>query len=148
MNNAGIGMAGSFLDHTVDDWDSVLGVNLWGVVHGSRLFAAQMVERGQGGHIVNTSSAAAFTPSRTLPAYATSKAADTTSKAADATSKAADSTSKAAAGTAENGADAAAKAAPDKAKAGAAAGSRATATARSRTRRQSGTTKESGTTSS
>jgi NAD(P)-dependent dehydrogenase (short-subunit alcohol dehydrogenase family) len=75
VNNAGIGMAGSFLDHTVDDWDAVLGVNLWGVVHGSRLFAAQMVERGQGGHIVNTSSAAAFTPSRTLPAYATSKAA-------------------------------------------------------------------------
>lgn len=34
-----------------------------------------MVERGQGGHIVNTSSAAAFTPSRALPAYSTSKAA-------------------------------------------------------------------------
>ncbi|TDD95849.1 SDR family oxidoreductase [Actinomadura rubrisoli] len=75
VNNAGIGMAGPFLDHSADDWRRVLDVNLWGVVHGSRLFAAQMVERGQGGHIVNTSSAAAFTPSRTLPAYATSKAA-------------------------------------------------------------------------
>lgn len=75
VNNAGIGMAGPFLDHSADDWRSVLDVNLWGVIHGSRLFAAQMVERGEGGHIVNTSSAAAFTPSRSLPAYATSKAA-------------------------------------------------------------------------
>ncbi|NEA24551.1 SDR family NAD(P)-dependent oxidoreductase, partial [Actinomadura bangladeshensis] len=75
VNNAGIGMAGSFFDHSTDDWRKVLDVNLWGVVHGSRLFAAQMAERGQGGHIVNTASAAAFTPSRALPAYATSKAA-------------------------------------------------------------------------
>ncbi|MEO3824551.1 SDR family oxidoreductase [Actinomadura sp. B10D3] len=75
VNNAGIGMAGSFLDHTADDWREVLDVNLWGVIHGSRLFARQMVEHGQGGHIVNTASAAAFTPSRALPAYSTSKAA-------------------------------------------------------------------------
>ncbi|MEU8799876.1 SDR family oxidoreductase [Spirillospora sp. NPDC048819] len=75
VNNAGIGMAGSFFDHSTEDWAAVLNVNLWGVIHGSRLFAAQMVERGEGGHIVNTSSAAAFTPSRALPAYATSKAA-------------------------------------------------------------------------
>jgi NAD(P)-dependent dehydrogenase (short-subunit alcohol dehydrogenase family) len=75
VNNAGIGMAGSFFDHSPGDWRKVLDVNLWGVVHGSRLFAGQMAERGQGGHIVNTSSAAAYTPSRALPAYATSKAA-------------------------------------------------------------------------
>ncbi|MEV4257774.1 SDR family NAD(P)-dependent oxidoreductase, partial [Spirillospora sp. NPDC049652] len=75
VNNAGIGMAGGFLDHTPDDWKRVLDVNLWGVVHGMRLFAAPMAERGEGGHIVNTASAAAFTPSRTLPAYSTSKAA-------------------------------------------------------------------------
>jgi NAD(P)-dependent dehydrogenase (short-subunit alcohol dehydrogenase family) len=75
VNNAGIGMAGAFLDHSAEDWRKVLDVNLWGVVHGSRLFAAQMVARGQGGHIVNTASAAAFTPSRSLSAYATSKAA-------------------------------------------------------------------------
>ncbi|MFG2001270.1 SDR family oxidoreductase [Spirillospora sp. NPDC048911] len=75
VNNAGIGMAGAFLDHSVEDWRRVLDVNLWGVVHGSRLFGARMAEQGQGGHIVNTASAAAFTPSRTLPAYATSKAA-------------------------------------------------------------------------
>jgi NAD(P)-dependent dehydrogenase (short-subunit alcohol dehydrogenase family)/pimeloyl-ACP methyl ester carboxylesterase len=75
VNNAGIGLAGSFLDTTPEDWKQVLDVNLWGVIHGCRLFGRQMVERGQGGHIVNTASAAAFQPSRTLPAYSTSKAA-------------------------------------------------------------------------
>ena len=75
VNNAGIGMGGPFLGTSVQDWEKVLGVNVWGVIHGSRLFAKQMVERGQGGHIVNIASAAAFTPSRIYPAYATSKAA-------------------------------------------------------------------------
>lgn len=75
VNNAGIGLAGTFLDTTPEDWKQVLDVNLWGVIHGCRLFARQMVERGQGGHIVNTASAAAFQPSRALPAYSTSKAA-------------------------------------------------------------------------
>ncbi|MFF5004414.1 SDR family oxidoreductase [Streptomyces phaeochromogenes] len=75
MNNAGIGLSGSFLDTTAEDWRNVLDVNLWGVIHGCRLFGKQMAERGQGGHIVNTASAAAYLPSRTLPAYSTSKAA-------------------------------------------------------------------------
>ncbi len=75
VNNAGIGLAGPFLDTTPEDWREVLDVNLWGVIHGCRLFGRQMVERGQGGHIVNTASAAAFQPSRALPAYSTSKAA-------------------------------------------------------------------------
>ncbi|WP_435127496.1 SDR family oxidoreductase [Actinacidiphila sp. bgisy144] len=75
VNNAGIGLAGPFLDTTVADWQQVLDVNLWGVIHGCRLFGRQMAERGQGGHIVNTASAAAFQPSKALPAYSTSKAA-------------------------------------------------------------------------
>ena len=75
VNNAGIGLAGAFLDTTPEDWKEVLDVNLWGVIHGCRLFGRQMVARGQGGHIVNTASAAAFQPSRALPAYSTSKAA-------------------------------------------------------------------------
>jgi NAD(P)-dependent dehydrogenase (short-subunit alcohol dehydrogenase family) len=75
VNNAGIGLAGRFLDTTPEDWKQVLDVNLWGVIHGCRLYGKQMVERGQGGHIVNTASAAAFQPSRSLPAYSTSKAA-------------------------------------------------------------------------
>lgn len=75
VNNAGIGLSGSFFDTTPEDWKKVLDVNLWGVIHGCRLFGRQMAERGQGGHIVNTASAAAFQPSKALPAYSTSKAA-------------------------------------------------------------------------
>ncbi|MGI5376668.1 SDR family oxidoreductase [Streptomyces sp. CA-251387] len=75
VNNAGIGLGGSFFDTTPEDWKKVLDVNLWGVIHGCRLFGKQMAERGQGGHIVNTASAAAYQPSKALPAYSTSKAA-------------------------------------------------------------------------
>jgi NAD(P)-dependent dehydrogenase (short-subunit alcohol dehydrogenase family)/pimeloyl-ACP methyl ester carboxylesterase len=75
VNNAGIAIAGPFLETTVEDWHRILGVNVWGVLHGSRLFGQQMVERAEGGHIVNVASAAAFAPSRNYPAYATTKAA-------------------------------------------------------------------------
>ncbi|MGW0826243.1 SDR family oxidoreductase [Streptomyces sp. NPDC002845] len=75
VNNAGIGLSGSFFDTTPEDWKRVLDVNLWGVIHGCRLFGRQMAERGQGGHIVNIASAAAYQPSKALPAYSTSKAA-------------------------------------------------------------------------
>ncbi|MFD8949056.1 SDR family oxidoreductase [Streptomyces xanthophaeus] len=75
VNNAGIGLSGPFLETTSEDWKKVLDVNLWGVIHGCRIFGRQMAERGQGGHIVNTASAAAYLPSKTLPAYSTSKAA-------------------------------------------------------------------------
>ncbi|MER6421543.1 SDR family oxidoreductase [Streptomyces sp. NPDC001137] len=75
VNNAGIGLSGSFFDTSPEDWKKVLDVNLWGVIHGCRLFGRQMAERGQGGHIVNTASAAAYQPSKSLPAYSTSKAA-------------------------------------------------------------------------
>jgi NAD(P)-dependent dehydrogenase (short-subunit alcohol dehydrogenase family) len=75
VNNAGIGMGGPFLAHTAEDWRRIVDVNLLGVVHGARLFGAQMAERGEGGHIVNIASAAAFMPSRSLPAYGATKAA-------------------------------------------------------------------------
>ena len=75
VNNAGIGVAGRVLDTSLEEWQRVIGVNLWGVIHGCRLFCAQMVERARGGHVVNVASAAAFHPSRILPAYATTKAA-------------------------------------------------------------------------
>ncbi|MBV8063118.1 MAG: SDR family oxidoreductase [Nevskia sp.] len=75
VNNAGIGMAGRFLDTGTADWEQILHVNLWGVIHGSRLFGRQMVAAGKQGHIVNVASALAFAPSRMLAAYATTKAA-------------------------------------------------------------------------
>src|SRR5205807_10328486 len=75
INNAGIGVAGKFLDTPLVVLERGVAVNLWGVIHGCRLFGAQLVARGRGGHIVNVASAAAFAPSRILPAYATTKAA-------------------------------------------------------------------------
>jgi short-subunit dehydrogenase len=75
VNNAGIGVAGPFLDTPLADLQRIVGVNLWGVVHGCRLFGAQLAERGRGGHIVNVASAAAFAPSTILPAYSMTKAA-------------------------------------------------------------------------
>ncbi|MGA6165389.1 SDR family oxidoreductase [Amycolatopsis magusensis] len=75
VNNAGIGVSGPFLDTGVDDWERVLDVNLWGVIHGCRAFAEQMKQHGEGGHIVNLASMAAYLPSKILPAYSTSKAA-------------------------------------------------------------------------
>lgn len=75
VNNAGIGMGGPFLGTSEADWAKILGVNVWSVIHGCRLFAAQQVERGEGGHIVNVASAAAYSPSVVYPAYATTKAA-------------------------------------------------------------------------
>ncbi len=75
VNNAGIAVAGSFADTTAQEWQRIVDVNLWGVVHGCRHFGALLAALGEGGTIVNTASAAAYLPSRSLPAYATTKAA-------------------------------------------------------------------------
>jgi NAD(P)-dependent dehydrogenase (short-subunit alcohol dehydrogenase family) len=74
VNNAGIVKYGGTLTHTVGDWEKVLAVNLSGVVHGCRLFGAQLVERGRGGHLVNIASLAAYHPVASTPSYCTSKA--------------------------------------------------------------------------
>jgi short-subunit dehydrogenase/pimeloyl-ACP methyl ester carboxylesterase len=75
VNNAGIAMAGRFLETTSAHWDAIVGVNVRGVISGSRAFGAQMVERGEGGTIINIASAAAFLPSKSMVAYSTTKAA-------------------------------------------------------------------------
>lgn len=75
VNNAGIAVAGPFAETGTDDWQRIIDVNLWGVIHGCRAFARRMAERGEGGRIVNVASAAAYLPSRSLPAYATTKSA-------------------------------------------------------------------------
>jgi NAD(P)-dependent dehydrogenase (short-subunit alcohol dehydrogenase family) len=75
VNNAGIGVAGAFMDTSTKDWQRIVDVNLLGVVHGCQAFGELMIEAGEGGHIVNVASAAAYTPSRALPAYSTTKAA-------------------------------------------------------------------------
>ena len=63
FNNAGVGAGGFVWENTVADWEWLLGVNLWGVVHGVRLFTPMMLEAASKdpnfqGHIVNTASMA------------------------------------------------------------------------------------------
>jgi NAD(P)-dependent dehydrogenase (short-subunit alcohol dehydrogenase family) len=73
VNNAGVGLAASFLDTPLTDWDWLLRINLLGVIHGCHFFLPPMVSRGQGGHVVNVASLAAYMPSEELSAYTTSK---------------------------------------------------------------------------
>ncbi|HVK87608.1 MAG TPA: SDR family NAD(P)-dependent oxidoreductase [Kofleriaceae bacterium] len=73
VNNAGVAVGASFLDHSLDDWDWLLGVNLRGVVHGCHFFAKPMVEAGRGGHVVNVSSILGIYPAPMVTAYVASK---------------------------------------------------------------------------
>jgi NAD(P)-dependent dehydrogenase (short-subunit alcohol dehydrogenase family) len=57
-NNAGVGGGGPIAELTTNDWEWVLGVNLWGVIHGLRAFLPTMLAGGEPGHIVNTASMA------------------------------------------------------------------------------------------
>ncbi|MGE2727639.1 SDR family oxidoreductase [Mycolicibacterium pulveris] len=75
VNNAGVGHSGMFLDTPRDEYDRVLSINFGGVVNCCRSFGRRLVERGTGGHIVNISSMAAYSPQQAMNAYATSKAA-------------------------------------------------------------------------
>ena len=75
VNNAGIAVAGRFLETSSANWDAIMGINVRGVIAGSRAFGAQMVERGEGGSIINIASASAFLPSKSMVAYSTTKAA-------------------------------------------------------------------------
>ena len=62
---------------TANDWDWTLGVNLYGVIHGVRAFVPLMVEQGEEGHVVNTSSAHGLYTGHGAPTYAASKYAVT-----------------------------------------------------------------------
>jgi NAD(P)-dependent dehydrogenase (short-subunit alcohol dehydrogenase family) len=73
MNNAGI-QPGSGMFGPAEAWEQVLAVNLWGVVHGSQIFAPGMIARGQPGLIVNTGSKQGITTPPGDPAYNVSKA--------------------------------------------------------------------------
>jgi NAD(P)-dependent dehydrogenase (short-subunit alcohol dehydrogenase family) len=73
VNNAGVGLGGGFLETSLQDWDWVLRINLWGVIHGCHVFVPAMVRRAQGGHVVNVASAAGLVATSQLAAYATSK---------------------------------------------------------------------------
>jgi NAD(P)-dependent dehydrogenase (short-subunit alcohol dehydrogenase family) len=73
MNNAGI-QPGSQMFGPAENWQRVIGVNLWGVIHGAQAFAPHMIERGRPGLIVNTGSKQGITTPPGDPAYNVSKA--------------------------------------------------------------------------
>jgi NAD(P)-dependent dehydrogenase (short-subunit alcohol dehydrogenase family) len=72
VNNAGVGVAGGFLDTEPEDWEWLLRVNLWGTIHALRAFAPRLRQRGEG-RIVNVASASAFCNLPSLAAYGTTK---------------------------------------------------------------------------
>ncbi len=72
-NNAGVAVGGLFEDVTLDDWRWIVGVNLWGIIHGCHFFYPRMIAQGGGGHIVNTASGAGLAPLPFLSAYCCTK---------------------------------------------------------------------------
>jgi NAD(P)-dependent dehydrogenase (short-subunit alcohol dehydrogenase family) len=72
-NNAGVFQAGISWQRSMADWEWVLGVNLWGVLHGIRSFVPRMLEGGDEGHVVNTSSIAGMITGAYSAPYITSK---------------------------------------------------------------------------
>ena len=73
MNNAGI-QPGSAMFGPADNWQRILGVNLWGVINGTQAFAPNMIKRGRPGLIINTGSKQGITTPPGDPAYNVSKA--------------------------------------------------------------------------
>jgi NAD(P)-dependent dehydrogenase (short-subunit alcohol dehydrogenase family) len=78
FNNAGVGSGGLVWENTVADWEWVLGVNLWGVIHGVRCFTPHMLAAAKAnptwqGHIVNTASMAGLLTPPNMGIYNVSK---------------------------------------------------------------------------
>ncbi len=80
FNNAGVGAGGLLWENSVADWNWVLGVDLWGVIHGVRLFVPMMLEAAAKdpayrGHVTNTASMAGLVAPPNMGIYNTAKAA-------------------------------------------------------------------------
>lgn len=73
VNNAGVGLGGLFLETSLEDWEWIARINLFGVIHGCHFFVPEMVKRGLEGHVVNVASAAAYAPLPAQSAYAAMK---------------------------------------------------------------------------
>jgi NAD(P)-dependent dehydrogenase (short-subunit alcohol dehydrogenase family) len=72
-NNAGVAVIGAVHEHTLADWQWVVNVNLWGVIHGVRAFLPRMLAGGDEGHIVNTASMAGLTTAPFMSVYDVTK---------------------------------------------------------------------------
>jgi NAD(P)-dependent dehydrogenase (short-subunit alcohol dehydrogenase family) len=72
-NNAGVAVIGAVHENSLADWQWVIGVNLWGVIHGVRAFVPRMLAGGDEGHIVNTASMAGLTTAPFMAVYDVTK---------------------------------------------------------------------------
>jgi NAD(P)-dependent dehydrogenase (short-subunit alcohol dehydrogenase family) len=72
-NNAGVAIFGEMAQATHRDWEYVMNVDFWGVVHGVETFVPLLLEQGQGGHVVNTASMAGLVGMRWLGIYSAAK---------------------------------------------------------------------------
>jgi len=72
-NNAGIGSVAKIADMELSDWRWILGVNLWGVIHGVKAFLPRLLANPAGGHIVNTASMSGLATLPTLGGYGVTK---------------------------------------------------------------------------
>jgi NAD(P)-dependent dehydrogenase (short-subunit alcohol dehydrogenase family) len=74
-NNAGVQQDGYAWEFTLEEWEWILGVNLWGTVHGIKAFLPGMIERGESGHVVNTASLGGLVTFPRISMYTAAKAA-------------------------------------------------------------------------
>jgi NAD(P)-dependent dehydrogenase (short-subunit alcohol dehydrogenase family) len=72
-NNAGVAISGAVWENSEDEWRWLVGVNLWGVIHGVRAFVPRMLAGGDEGHIVNTASMAGLTTAPFMAVYDVTK---------------------------------------------------------------------------
>ncbi len=72
-NNAGVGGGGLSWEMSLSTWQWVLGVNLWGVIHGIRSFVPLLLQQPDGGHVVNTASVAGLVAAPFMGPYNASK---------------------------------------------------------------------------
>ena len=73
FNNAGVAIHGPIQEMRHEDWEWLIRVNLWGVIHGVEVFLPRMLAQGEGGHIVNTASFAGLVPNEGLGVYCVTK---------------------------------------------------------------------------
>jgi NAD(P)-dependent dehydrogenase (short-subunit alcohol dehydrogenase family) len=73
FNNAGVAAGGAPWEATWNDWEWVMGVNLWGLIHGVKIFTPRMIEQDTECHIVNTASMAGLMAGGISAAYSTTK---------------------------------------------------------------------------
>ena len=73
FNNAGVAVGGPITTMSHADWQWIIDVDLWGPIHGVEAFVPRMVEQGQGGHVLFTSSFAGLTPNVGLGPYCVAK---------------------------------------------------------------------------